>query len=340
MKLLQHPAYRGPRDRLRATLDNHRPGHMVFIIGPSGVGKTTMRRSVMREMFGNPHLWGKGKIPAIETFACLPVGAYFSSRYLAREFLQELNAPTLTWAVADESSWSSPLSDIQAEVRDRDIQLGRYQLRLTEAECWSSVRRTMIARGCKYVAIDQVSAFLVNHRDKSPADHTLHLMALAESTGSMFIMTGIHRAVELWSINSELRRRVTPVWVPPYSDRRKEDRAPFLRLLTSLSEKHKLSAQDLLIRMAADILAATGGVYGEVVQLLSRAAEAARQEGSERILRRHVEASYYSDNDLANLWRDIEDFEHAMRAGSVAARAKQVRSGWATCRHAEVSREN
>lgn len=339
MKLVQHSAYRGPRDRLRATLDNHRPGHIVFVIGPSGVGKTTMRRSVMREMFGNPNLWGKGKVPAIETFACLPVGGYFSSRYLARELLQELNAPTLVWALADGSSRSSPLFDIQAEVRDRDLQLGRYQRRLTEAECWSSVRRTMVARDCKYVAIDQISALLVNHKGKSPADQILHLMALAECTGSMLIMTGTHKAVPLWSINSELRRSVTSIWVAPYSDRRKEDRAPFLRLLSSLSERHKFSKQDLLIRMAGDLLVATGGVYGEVVQLLSRAADAAGQEGGERILKRHIEASYYSDGDLANLWRDIDDFEDAMEAGSVTARAEQLKSSWVPSYRGEVHRE-
>lgn len=71
MRLLQHSAYRGPRDRLRAALDNHRPGHMVFVIGPSGVGKTTMRRSVMREMFGNPNLWEKEKfLPSRRSRAC------------------------------------------------------------------------------------------------------------------------------------------------------------------------------------------------------------------------------------------------------------------------------
>lgn len=55
----------------------------MFIIRPSGVGKTTMRRSVMREMFGNPACWNCGRIPLVETFATLPHGAYFSSRQLA-----------------------------------------------------------------------------------------------------------------------------------------------------------------------------------------------------------------------------------------------------------------
>ena len=58
MRVIQHPAYEAPRRRLRRALDEQRPGHMVFVIGPSGVGKTTMRRSVMQEMFGNPACWG------------------------------------------------------------------------------------------------------------------------------------------------------------------------------------------------------------------------------------------------------------------------------------------
>lgn len=54
MRPIPHSSYNEARGRLRAALDEHRPGHMVFLIGPSGVGKTTLRHSVMQEMFGDP----------------------------------------------------------------------------------------------------------------------------------------------------------------------------------------------------------------------------------------------------------------------------------------------
>ncbi|HEI8113697.1 ATP-binding protein [Stenotrophomonas maltophilia] len=329
MKMVQHPAYEGPRKRLRMALDRHRPGHMVFIIGPSGVGKTTMRRSVMQEMFGNPACWDCGRIPLVETFATLPHGAYFSSRQLAVSILQELHAPTLAWLLDGSYLGEDAKLRIRRELAAATSEWASLaRTRQTEGEYWGMVQRSLRARSCKYVSIDQVTALLVNHRDKSPADHTLHLMAIAEATGVMFVMTGVHKATQLWSVNSELRRRVTTIWVPPYSDRRRDDKLPFLRLLKSLANRYGLSQDDLLIRMANDILAATGGVFAEVVELLERADIAAKQEGCSRILKRHIEISFYGSEDLRNLWRDIDAFEMSMVAGSVTERSEHVKARW------------
>ncbi len=329
MRLVQHPGYELPRKRLRYALDDHRAGHMVFIIGPSGVGKTTMRRSVMQEMFGNPACWGRGRTPVVETFAMLPHGAYFSSRELVRALLDELHAPKLDWLLHGSNLTEAAKKAIKAELAAcAKIWEQLRPKRGTEGDYWGMFQRSLQARGCKYVSLDQVTALLVNHRDTSPADHTLHLMALAESAGVMFVMTGVHHASRLWAVHSELRRRVVTVWVPPYSDKRKEDRVPFLRLLRSMSTKYPLSSADLLTGMASDVLAATGGVFAELIQLLDRAKSRALEENSARILKRHIESSYYADSDLAALWSDIELFEQAMKAGSVSSRAALARTRW------------
>jgi hypothetical protein len=331
MRLVQHPAYETPRLSLRRALDEYRPGHMVFIIGPSGVGKTTMRRSVMQEMFGNPSNWGRGRIPVVETFAMLPHGAYFSSRELAKSLVVELNAPKLDWLLDGSHLENSAKEAIRRELEScaRTWEAIRPK-RATEGEYWNIVQRSLLARGCKYVSIDQVTALLVNHRDTSPADHTLHLMALAEAAGVMFVMTGVQSATRLWSVHSELRRRVVTIWVPPYSDKRPEDRVPFLRLLKSLEAKYSVSKRDLLVRMATDILAATGGVFAQVVQLLERARQQAFEAGQDRIHKQHIEAAYYSDVDLEAVWRDIHTFEEAMEAGDVSKRSAIAKARWSS----------
>lgn len=329
MKVLQHPAYANPRRRLKRALEEHRPGHMVFVIGPSGVGKTTLRRSVMQEMFGNPALWGRGRTPAVEAFATLPNGAYFSSKELAKTLLNELHAPTLAWLLSGDNLKAPAREHIQTQLAECAAIWEKLRPKHgTEGEYWGMVKRSLGARGCKYVSIDQVTALLVNHRDTSPADHTLHLMTVAEDTGTMFVMTGVHSAAKLWSVHSELRRRVVTVWVPPYSDSRPEDRDPFLRLLCSLASKYALSKNDLLVSMSYDILAATGGVFAEVIQLLERAKGIAMDNGVERICKGHIESAYYANEDLETLWRDIRIFEEAMRAGDVSKRSALAKTRW------------
>ena len=117
MYCLRHLAYENSRAQLRRALDDHRPGHMVFLIGPSGAGKTTMRTSVMQEMFGDPAHWGRGKIPAIEQFAFLVNQSYFSSKDFVRELLSELHDPSLEWLLRDSSIPAAKLSQIQSQLK-------------------------------------------------------------------------------------------------------------------------------------------------------------------------------------------------------------------------------
>lgn len=329
MNIIEHSAYVTCRKHLKAALDNFMPGHMVFLIGPSGVGKTTLRHSVMQEMFGNPLHWGRGRIPAIEVFAKLPNRAYFSSRELAISLLDELNVPSLNWFFAQNNVDKSVEKRIKDEISEcGDVWAMLRPKMATEGDYWRAFQLTLSARSCKYVSIDQANALLVNRSDTSPSDHTLHLMSLAESAGVMFIMTGIHTVTKLWAIHSELRRRVIPVWMPPYSDRRKEDETHYLRLLKTLSSKYELSKCDLLCTMAHDIMAATGGIFAEIIQLLNRAREKVFGEGGEYIRKKDIEDSYYNNTDMATLWQDIEAFEESMAAGDVSQRAALTAARW------------
>lgn len=329
MNIIEHFAFMEGKEGLKAALDNFQPGHMVFIIGPSGAGKTTLRHEVMREVFGNPMRWGSGKIPIIETFAMLPHNAYFSSRELVKALIYETQSPNLKWLLRD-----TELSRLTVETIRQDLteSIKLYELlplrQMTEGDHWRTLSRSLKARSCKFISVDQVTALLKNRRDTSPSDHTKHLMFFAEENELMFLMTGIHEAALLWDIHPELRRRVTTVWLPPYSPRRKRDQEHFLRLLKNISASHAFTPRDLPYKMAYEILAATGGVIGEITKLFDRASQSARLNGQPSVHRKDVEGSYYNQRELDTLWRDIQAFEETMAAGSVSGRASQVASLW------------
>jgi DNA polymerase III delta prime subunit len=329
MNIIEHFAFLEARKRLKEAFDGFESGHMIFIIGPSGAGKTTLRHAVMREVFGKPLEWGTGRIPIIETFAKLPHNAYFSSRELAKAFIYELQSPNLRWLLKDSDLSRQTVEVIQRDLSDSANVSDLLPLRqMTEGEHWRTLSRTLKMRSCKFLSIDQVTALLKNRRDTSPSDHTEHLMFFAEESEIMFVMTGVHQAALLWDIHSELRRRVTTVWLPPYSPRRKRDQEYFLRLLKNICTSHSFSPRDLPYRMAHDILAATGGVIGEITKLFERARLSARINGQPSIHRKDVESSYYNQRDIDTLWRDVQAFEETMAAGNVAMRASQVASQW------------
>ena len=319
MEIVDHFHYQNGKKRFFAEMDDFIPGHMAFLCGPSGVGKTSIRHAVMQEVFGNPMSWGRGRIPIIETFAKLPTAAFFSSGNLVKSFVNELQLPNLKWLASSKAIDRATLAAIEGSVNECAIIWEKLQKHhQTEERYWEVFQTLLQARQCLYVSIDQVTALLVNRKNKSPTEHILHLLSIAEHSWIMFIMTGVHTASRLWQIHSELRRRISTVWVMPYSPNRKEDEVPYLRLLKSVSDRFPLSREDLLFDMADDIMAATAGVFGELEKLLKTAWKHAQFEGARRITKKHLEASYYGNDDLRTLWRDVEEFELVCKSGDIA----------------------
>lgn len=330
MSIIEHFTYEAACAELKAELDDFRPGGIVFLIGPSGAGKTTLRHAVMQEMFGKPDCWGTGRIPAIETISRMPNNAYFSSRDLAKRLLRELHVPSLKWLTDGNSSLDpSVKARLEAEVENaRHVWSQLRPQTMTEADYWDVVEESLRARGCKYVSIEQATGLLKNHRDTSPADHTLNLMSLAESAGVMFIMTGVSKASELWGVHHELRRRVGTVWFRPYGSKIKDDRLHYLRLLKTISPRYKLSKPNLLGLMADDLMSATGGLLGHLITILDKAKRKARAAGSRCITGKHVRDSFYSDRDMDRVWLDVHDFESVCSPGNVAQRTALLEAQW------------
>lgn len=315
MRMLDHPAYVTARRSLRAALDGAPPGSMIFLIGPSGVGKTQLRHAVMREVYGNPSSWGRGRLPITEAYATLPHLGFYSSRALALELLRQLNTPDLHWLSSDEVG-ARPARPIAIETQNAEAWDFARSRSASEDRCWESVMRTARARGCGTVSIEHATAMLATRQNKTPADHIQNLVSLAEGHQLRFLLTGVARVTELWDVHHDLRRRVLPIWFAPYNDRRRPgDRLSFLRLLRSLSNRLGYIDADVVGSMPDDLMAATAGICGEIIQLFERARLLAVGDGVEVVRRKDLEQAVYNEKDLLALWRQVDDFEDVFAAG-------------------------
>ena len=328
-KIYPHANYVAPRKQLQRALANPTRGRFIWVIGPSGVGKTTLRRSILRSMCGDPRLWGAGNIPVIEKFALLPSKAYFNSLWLAQSLVRELFVPNVNWLRDDDDLENPTFLAVKAAIEQGHQPLQGVSLpKGPEPAMWEHFQRLAPERKVWLAAIDQAHALCTNHRNKDPADHILNLLSILDVTDMNILLSGVHGAADLWAARPEVRRRSTVIWMPPYSHERPGDRDPFLTLLRTLGEGYTFSRPGLLFDMAAELMAASAGIFGVLKKILIDAKERADFAGRRAITKGDVTASYYGNRDFTKMLDDVAFFEEVMRSADISSLAKDVASAW------------
>lgn len=327
--IFPHHHFIGPRLELMEALGSPERGRFIFVIGPSGVGKTTVRRAILRKMHGDPAEWGRGRIPVIERFALLSKQAYFNSLGLAKSLVGELFAPDVRW-LRDDDDLESPLylAVHAAIARGNQTLSGAPSPKGSESDMWEQFQRLAPSRGVSLTVIDQAHALCTNHRNKDPADHILNLMSILERTDMNILLCGVHGAAELWAERPEVRRRSTVIWMPPYSHERKSDRDPFMTLLRTLGDGYVFSKPNLLFNMAAELMAASAGIFGVLQKILIDAKAQADRAGRRAITKGDITASYYGQRAFKKMWDDVAFFEEVMRPADPGVMAARVCTGW------------
>lgn len=328
-RIFPHAQFLEARVELKRALENPKRGRFIFVIGPSGIGKTTVRHAILRTICGNPACWGAGRIPAVEVFALLAQRAYFNPRSLAESLVYELIAPNPRWLRDSDDPDNPTYASVKEEIEraHREL-LGMPRPKGTERSMWQLFQQLAASRGMWLAAIDQAHALCTNHRNKDPADHILNLMSILDSGDLNFLLSGVHGAADLWAQRPEVRRRSTVIWMRPYSYERGEDRDPFLTLLRTLGAGYSFSRPALLFEMAAELMAASAGIFGVLSKILAEAKDRADRAGRCAITKHDITDSYYGDRDYEKMWEDVKFFETVMRSANTKARAVMVANAW------------
>ncbi|GHD72577.1 hypothetical protein GCM10007164_20340 [Luteimonas padinae] len=329
LEIIPHRNFLAAQARLRRALTDHRPGRLIVVIGVGGVGKTTLRWSVLRELYGNPRHWGIGKIPVIEVMAILGAKAYFNSKALAEESLDQLHMPDLSWLTRGAKTTPEIEMIEEALAASREFWKGASR-NLTEAGSWNAFKKNARERDMKIFSLEHASALCINHKDTRPAQHIINLMSIMEATGAMGVLTTIQDGAALWKGRSEVRRRMDVIWMAPYDVSKPEDLKCYLGLLKRIAAPYSFNPQNLLERLAPEIAAATAAVYAEMVNLFQRAEESAHDAGRTELIEADFHEAYYSADDLETLWSDVARFWEVKRSDKASAVTERADKLWPT----------
>lgn len=302
--LLYHRRFKEAAEALLIACRMATPGQIIFVVGPSGIGKKELRQYAMRHLTGPASSWGAGELAALWTIATLRDGNHFSPKAFMRDLVDQALYPKLGWLTPRGKEPDAATLELLEAVQRSKAETSSLRMRGTELEMARSFELLCATRKIKYVFIDEAASMCKTTQRGHIHNHILSYMQLAERTETVWIMLGGHRMAPLWKQYSDTRRRALMIWARRYNESVLEDKEAFAQMVKAIGKTVPLSKRTLLFESLDLCLANSAGIYGELERFLEKALFHARCQGRESITRDDLVAGAYAEDEQATLWTD------------------------------------
>lgn len=276
IQLVHHEAFTSMLCFSRA-LDSSPAGTIAFVVAPSGAGKTRLSHLI------GPHLYGKkfesGLRPWVRVSAQNPQAAYFTSKYLLNQILEEFRDPF------NGMTHSIP-SDLSPDQATRLAHaLGRVATgqRATEEDKRDSVISLARAYQCRMLILDEANLMVLIKKGRPVEVYVESMRTLARAMGVRIVMLGTLKMLDFVNYSAQINRMGNIKHLDRMRDDTEKGMTEFLSFLDGVESDLALQ-KGLLTDYAEALYDATYGIPGELVSLLDRARiEAAMAD------RKHIE---------------------------------------------------
>lgn len=198
---------------------------LVFVFGPTGVGKTTLRRRIEQrlcaEASAEPQR-DRGRLPAVGVEAVAPDSGTFRWRDYYVRALVALEAPLLGGVALPRDE------ERNCRATDRSARLLH---RMATAEVRRALEQTLVQRRPAAFLIDEAQHLTKMASGRRFQDQVDCLKSLASLTQTVHVLVGTYDLLALCDLNAQLRRRSADVHFPRYRAEHGEDLRAFKSVL-------------------------------------------------------------------------------------------------------------
>lgn len=274
-----HPHLLAAKDHLMTTLWDSAQNSLVFVLGPTGVGKTTLRAKIEKdlavgliEQLRNDH----ERLPVVSVEAVAPESGNFSWREHFKRLLDAMREPVI---------------DYKLDRKGKPWGLGRPvfpfdpSARGAGAEYQHSVELALRYRRPAAVFIheaEHLSKMSSGHRLLDPLDV---IKSLANRTGIPHVLLGTYDLLSFRNLNGQLSRRSTDVHFGRYRAERANEAAIYLNVVRSFEAQLPVGESIDLAKNWEYLYERSIGCVGVLKEWLARALSRAFRRGQERLER-------------------------------------------------------
>jgi AAA domain len=297
-----HPHLKAVSDALRRAIQEPGGASLIFVVGPTGVGKTTLRLRIEQELkqrfleTGEPH---PGRIPVVGFEAVAPDSGNFSWKDYYRRALQALEEPLIDYK-----------RDNPHASRGRD---GEWPMaaRVCSPELRQALEQALRHRRPAAVLIDEAQHLTKMASGRRLSDQLDCLKSLASLTGCVHVLIGTYELLPCRNLSAQLSRRSIDMHFRRYRADNPDDAIAFQRVIFSFQRHLPLAQEPELWRDWEFCYTRSMGCVGILKDWFTRALAAVLEQGAPTLTRADLEHSAWSLDQYEKMAQDTLESESA-----------------------------
>jgi hypothetical protein len=330
--VIAHPAFTEALELAYTHVSRADAGTLMLLVGMSGAGKNTVAEELERRLSTRHPALREGDKPLVKLLAVNTNNSFYSSKDSMSRLVDALEDP---FRSTDRGQLLAPFG-VKTHVTSHRA--------VPESTLRRTATRLLVARNTRYLLVDEADMMCVIKRSgRDAADHLENWRLLALETGVVIVLLATYRILTIWDRTSQFTRKMPTVHVRRYARDTEDDIRDFVGVLNQLCEIFRIEADSIqpILAQAAAILAASGGIFGQLLALFQRADDIAEAAGRASLNVDDLRASLPRKHQVDKLWAEIvdgearlqsSDFESVCNAAKLASTLARGRRSSATGR--------
>jgi hypothetical protein len=296
---MAHPRLVEARDELVDAIDGAAPGSLVFVLGPTGVGKTTVRMKVedlLVQQMAPAMTADPGRLP----FASVEVVPPDTGRFRWRDYFIRLLA-----------AMNEPLIDFKTTCGAGYTQAPNKPASMVgSAELGYAAEQALRHRHPPVVFVDEAQHLARIASGRRLSDQLDVIKSIANRTETVHVLLGTYELLAFRNLSAQLSRRSVDLHFQRYRADSVDDRQVFCSVLLTFQKQLPFTkAETDLMAMWEFLYERSVGCVGILKEWLMRACVRAVKHGAVALSREHLERTALSISQCEKILAESREGE-------------------------------